>query len=77
MVSEHSQKEDNQRPNLKLIEAGGVLPLISISIRKDLEGATQFRASIIIYPSIFAVWKESTFSVCLGPLQQLVKSVLF
>lgn len=76
MVSEHNQKEDNQRPNLKLIEAGGVLPLISTDIRKYLDRATQFGASIIIYPSIFAVWKESTLSVCPGSLQQFVKSVL-
>lgn len=35
MVSEGNQKEDNQRPNLKLIEAGGVLPLISIGIKRS------------------------------------------
>jgi len=34
MFSEQNQKADNQRPKLKLIEAGGVPPLISKALEK-------------------------------------------
>lgn len=38
----------------------------------EIGGATQLRTSLIIHPSLGAVWKESKFSVCPGPVQQVI-----
>lgn len=53
MVSEHNWKEKIAKANLQFFEAGGVLPLISTDIRKDLQGTSRFREPVIIISSIF------------------------
>lgn len=70
MISEKQQKDDNQSPTLKLIEAGWLLPSISIGTEKYLGEATELRTSVITYPSIVTVQMES--KVWSGPLQQLI-----